>query len=630
MCGITGFVDFSRNSTLSDLKAMTHVIEHRGPDDVGTEWFDTNACSLGLGFRRLAIIDLSPLGHQPMHNPADGCWIVFNGEVYNFKEIRKELEGNGHAFISHSDTEVILKAYQHWGMSCVDRFIGMFAMALYNPKEDKLILLRDRAGVKPLYYHWNEKILLFGSELKTFHRHPQFKKEIDLTALSSYFQFGYVPAPASIFKNTYKLSPGHYLILDLKSQEIQIHKYWDAADAYKLPKLNISLKEAENKTEEILTSAFQYRMISDVPVGVFLSGGYDSSCVTALLQKNSATKIKTFTIGFEDPKYNEAEHARLVAEHLGTDHHEFKCTFKEAMDIVPALPEIYDEPFGDPSAIPTTLVSRIARQHVTVALSADAGDELFAGYPRHRKSLSYLKKLKRLPAGISSSISRLIPGSGEMDFNSAHRMGKLKEVLSISDPVVQFNSINSFYSIQERQQLLNKVRNQISKPGILSNESVNGNLDLLSRMLLSEYKTYLSDDILHKVDRATMSVGLEGREPFLDHRILEYVAQLPSEYKMNDHAQKILLKKIVHKYIPESIMDRPKMGFGIPLQDWFKADLKPIFMDALDPQKIREAGILDEKIIKSMKEGFLNNKFEQFERLWLILVFQLWYQRWMN
>lgn len=630
MCGITGFVDFSRNSTLSDLKAMTHVIEHRGPDDVGTEWFDTNACSLGLGFRRLAIIDLSPLGHQPMHNPADGCWIVFNGEVYNFKEIRKELEGNGHAFISHSDTEVILKAYQHWGMSCVDRFIGMFAMALYNPKEDKLILLRDRAGVKPLYYHWNEKILLFGSELKTFHRHPQFKKEIDLNVLSSYFQFGYVPAPASIFKNTYKLSPGHYLILDLKSQEIQIHKYWDAADAYKLPKLNISLKEAENKTEEILTSAFQYRMISDVPVGVFLSGGYDSSCVTALLQKNSATKIKTFTIGFEDPKYNEAEHARLVAEHLGTDHHEFKCTFKEAMDIVPALPEIYDEPFGDPSAIPTTLVSRIARQHVTVALSADAGDELFAGYPRHRKSLSYLKKLKRLPAGISSSISRLIPGSGEMDFNSAHRMGKLKEVLSISDPVVQFNSINSFYSIQERQQLLNKVRNQISKPGILSNESVNGNLDLLSRMLLSEYKTYLSDDILHKVDRATMSVGLEGREPFLDHRILEYVAQLPSEYKMNDHAQKILLKKIVHKYIPESIMDRPKMGFGIPLQDWFKADLKPIFMDALDPQKIREAGILDEKIIKSMKEGFLNNKFEQFERLWLILVFQLWYQRWMN
>ena len=215
MCGITGFVDFSRNSTLSDLKVMTHVIEHRGPDDVGTEWFDTQACSLGLGFRRLAIIDLSPLGHQPMHNPADGCWIVFNGEVYNFKEIRKELEGNGHAFISHSDTEVILKAYQHWGMSCVDRFIGMFAMALYNPKEDKLILLRDRAGVKPLYYHWNEKILLFGSELKTFHRHPQFKKEIDLNALSSYFQFGYVPAPASIFKNTYKLSPGHYLILDL-------------------------------------------------------------------------------------------------------------------------------------------------------------------------------------------------------------------------------------------------------------------------------------------------------------------------------------------------------------------------------------------------------------------------------
>ena len=629
MCGITGFVDFSRNSTLSDLKVMTHVIEHRGPDDVGTEWFDTNACSLGLGFRRLAIIDLSPLGHQPMHNPADGCWIVFNGEVYNFKEIRKELEGNGHAFISHSDTEVILKAYQHWGMSCVDRFIGMFAMALYNPKEDKLILLRDRAGVKPLYYHWNEKILLFGSELKTFHRHPQFKKEIDLTALSSYFQFGYVPAPASIFKNTYKLSPGHYLILDLKSKEIQIHKYWDAADAYQLPKLNISLKEAENKTEEILTSAFQYRMISDVPVGVFLSGGYDSSCVTALLQKNSATKIKTFTIGFEDPKYNEAGFAKEVASHLGTDHHEQICSFQEAMDIIPELSTIYDEPFGDSSAVPTTLVSRVARKHVTVALSADGGDELFAGYPRHRKSLNQLKKLNRIPNGLSGLLSKIVSVT-DQPLSVANRRDKLKEVLFDSDPIHRFMIINQAFTASESSRLIGN-KNEIRKNNFLiSAENFDKNLDLLSGILLLEYKTYLADDILQKVDRATMSVGLEGREPLIDHRILEWTAQLSSAMKMDSVQQKILLKNIVHKYIPSSIMERPKMGFGIPLKDWMKGNLKDLFMEMMNDQALQSSGLLNVQEIKELREDYLNNKLYNFERIWFLFIFQQWYKRWMQ
>nr|MBP6648871.1 asparagine synthase (glutamine-hydrolyzing) [Bacteroidia bacterium] len=491
------------------------------------------------------------------------------------------------------------------------------------------ILLRDRAGVKPLYYHWNEKILLFGSELKTFHRHPQFKKEIDLTALSSYFQFGYVPAPASIFKNTYKLSPGHYLILDLKSKEIQIHKYWDAADAYQLPKLNISLKEAENKTEEILTSAFQYRMISDVPVGVFLSGGYDSSCVTALLQKNSATKIKTFTIGFEDPKYNEAGFAKEVASHLGTDHHEQICSFQEAMDIIPELSTIYDEPFGDSSAVPTTLVSRVARKHVTVALSADGGDELFAGYPRHRKSLNQLKKLNRIPNGLSGLLSKIVSVT-DQPLSVANRRDKLKEVLFDSDPIHRFMIINQAFTASESSRLIGN-KNEIRKNNFLiSAENFDKNLDLLSGILLLEYKTYLADDILQKVDRATMSVGLEGREPLIDHRILEWTAQLSSAMKMDSVQQKILLKNIVHKYIPSSIMERPKMGFGIPLKDWMKGNLKDLFMEMMNDQALQSSGLLNVQEIKELREDYLNNKLYNFERIWFLFIFQQWYKRWMQ
>ena len=493
MCGITGLVDFTRRSNCAHLSAMSASLHHRGPDDDGDVWFDTSNASVGLGFRRLAILDLSSAGHQPMALASNQSWIVFNGEIYNFQEIRKELESLGHTFNSHSDTEVILHSYQQWGDECVTHFIGMFAFCIYDPERKRLFLARDRAGVKPLYYYWKDGLFLFGSELKSLHQHNGFVKTLDEDAIALYFQFGYIPAPYAIFKNCYKLLPGHTLEVNLQSADIKVNTYWDALNAYNSKVKKIGFEDALVETEKLLTNAFNYRMIADVPVGVFLSGGYDSSCVTALLQKNSSAKIKTFTIGFEEATYNESVHAAKVTQHLGTDHHEYICTFREAMDIVPELATIYDEPFGDSSAIPTTLVSRFARQHVTVALSADAGDELFAGYPRHKKNTGYLKTLSTLPDFITSNIGKFIP-----DFSSsmtkANRIDKLKAVLSTNDPVSRFKIVNQIFTTKESFRLVNGAKSKL-KTVFDEGGKINSTVDDLSSILLTEYKTYLSDDI---------------------------------------------------------------------------------------------------------------------------------------
>lgn len=629
MCGIAGFIDFSKRSSGSILKSMADSLVHRGPDDSGYEFFDHHLAHIGLGFRRLSILDLSPAGHQPMHNTDNDAWIIFNGEIYNFREIRSELMKLGYSFISSSDTEVILKAYQEWGVKCIDHFIGMFAIALYDQAQQKVIFIRDRAGVKPFYYYHESGLFLFSSELKAFHRHPSFQKAIDPDALGLFFQYGYIPAPYAIFKGTFKLMPGYWMELDLRSEKLSQHKYWDIIDHYNLERLNISYEDALLETEKLLSSAFEYRMISDVPLGVFLSGGYDSSCVTALLQKGRSNRIKTFTIAFEDDKYNEAHHARKVAEHLGTDHEEYLCTYHEAMDLVPKLPEICDEPFGDPSIIPTTLVSKVARKHVTVALSADAADELFAGYPRHRKSLTYLQKFAALPSAIASVSSKIIPSHSGSVVSGSDRRSKLKMVLETSDPVKRFEAINQQFTageirkiLQERPGRLNTVFDEGDKLGEVN--------DLLGRILATEYKTYLVDDILHKVDRASMSVSLEAREPFLDHRIAELLARLPSSFKMSNDRQKILLKDIVHKYIPEPVMNRPKMGFGIPLEKWMRSDLKELFMNTLEPALTGQSGILKSEPVQHMTATFLQGKLRDFQRMWLVFVFQQWYQYWMK
>jgi len=381
MCGIAGLVDRNHSSSDEILKAITNSLYHRGPDDCGYLFKKFDNVQVGLGHRRLSVLDLSNHGHQPM--VFAHLTMIYNGEVYNFKEIRTELECHGYNFESNSDTEVVLKAYHKWGMDSVNRFNGMFAMAILDSRRRILTLIRDRAGIKPLYWYEKDGLFMFGSELKSFHQHPGFHKKLSLEGLTLYLQYGYVPQPNTIFESTYKLQGGHSLEIDLNSSEIKISKYWDVIDCYNRPKLNLTEREALEETERLLKSACEYRMVSDVPVGVFLSGGYDSSAVTALLQSERTEKLKTFSIGFYEDQFNEAHHAKKVAEHLGTDHTEYYCTQKDALNIIPKLPEIWDEPFADNSVIPTTLVSELAKEQVTVSLSADGGDELFGGYDKY-------------------------------------------------------------------------------------------------------------------------------------------------------------------------------------------------------------------------------------------------------
>lgn len=629
MCGIAGFSDFTKKSNPSVLQLMTDVISYRGPNDQGIFTKEFDETIVGLGHRRLSILDLSPLGHQPYHYK--DFTLVFNGEIYNFKEIREKLITKGYSFESNSDTEVIIKSYEANGIACVDEFIGMFSFSLLDQRSEKMYLVRDRAGVKPMYWFWKNDTFLFGSELKSFHCHPGFTKEMDLDSLALYFQYSYIPAPYTIFKNTHKLSPGHILELDLKNKSISINQYWNVIDYYNKPKLTISLSEAEEELEKILKSACEYRMVSDVPVGVFLSGGYDSSAVAALLQSNRTEKLKTFTIGFDEPKYNEANHAKKVAEYLGTDHTEYYCTHKEAFDIIPTLPDIYDEPFGDNSIIPTTLVSQTAVKKVNVALSADGGDEIFAGYPKFKMSLDYTSNF---PASIRQLISKsmslinpeLIPFTRGA-FNFETRYNKMQLILAQRDPLYAMKIISQFNTNSELKRRLNFPFNEQKTNFDIGNELNNSN-DAINKMLAIDYKTFLVDNNLTKVDRATMSVSLEGREPLLDHRIIEFAARLPSHYKLHNGKTKLILKNIVHKHIPQSIMDRPKMGFIVPIMGWFKNELKDMIMHHLDENKLRHEGLLNHKEVVRLRDKYLRGDSENIQKIWHMLIFQMWKERW--
>lgn len=632
MCGLAGFVDYKKSTSLEVLKAMTDSLVHRGPDDCGYDLIELNKGTIGLGFRRLSIIDLSPNGHQPMYSPDQRIALMLNGEIYNFLEIRKELEEKGVVFKSNSDTEVVLYSYLVWGIEMLKKFVGMFAIVLVDKRTNEVFLIRDRVGIKPLFWHkCKNGSILFASELKSFHKHPDFIKKLNIDALSLFFMHGSIPAPYTIFENTFKMKPGHWMKFNLETHEILDVEYWNGFDPYNTPVFNIDYNEAKQETEKLMQSAFEYRMISDVPVGVFLSGGYDSTAVAALLSK-TVSNLNTYTIGFEDESFNEAPYAKKVADFIGTKHHEYTCRYSDAMKIIPELADIYDEPFGDPSAIPTTLVSRIARQHVTVALSADAGDELFAGYPRHLKSSKYLHKLFGIPEQVKSF--SLIP----IHFFSylynpvisrPDMVEKLKLFLQSRGIAEGFNVINQTYSEKEIKKLLNR-------PFVIPNTVFNEDLKLessvsvLNKILAIEYRTYLTDDILQKVDRASMSCGLEGREPFLDHRLFEFVATLPDEFKLKNGISKMILKDIVHDYVPKEIMERPKMGFGIPLKDWLRYDLRELFEDVLDIKKIESQGVLNVQAVKDLKLHYLNGKLYDIYRLWYVFIFQQWYDRWMD
>jgi len=632
MCGIAGFCDFDKKSDKRTLQNMTEALHHRGPDDSGYNFYKNQYANIGLGHRRLSILDLSTHGHQPML--FENYEVLYNGEVYNFKEIRVELEKYNYTFESDSDTEVILKAYYEWGIKAVERFNGMFAIAIYDKKEQKLILIRDRAGVKPYYYYFKNGLFMFASELKSFHEHPDFKKEINTDALGLYMQYGYILEPHTIFKDTFKLKAGHYLELDLKTKKYKEITYWSILDFYNKPKLQISEEEAIEQVEELLKSAFAYRMVADVPVGVFLSGGYDSSIVTAILQSNQKEKLNTFTIGFKEKGFDESPYAKEVANYLGTNHTEYYCTQKDALEIIPQLCEIYDEPFGDSSAIPTTLVSRLAKQKVTVSLSADGGDEIFGGYSKYTTSLSYFQKFSKIPKSLRSMLLTMMNSINpayipilNKTYNFTTRYEKVKNIL-LSNSASDAMQYTSQHFTDE--QLKTLLKSSPKKASLNYDNKVSSQLnDSLNSMLAIDYQTYMVDDILTKVDRATMSVSLEGREPLLDHRIIEFVAQLPSEYKIKNGDKKYLLKQITHKYLPKKMMDRPKQGFGVPIQEWFKDELKEYFLKYLDRDRLGKEGFFKADEVLKLRDKYLNGDKENIQRLWFILMFEMWYERWM-
>lgn len=635
MCGITGFIDFKKTSSTATLEAMTTTLTHRGPDGSGVQLFEKDDFQLGLGHRRLSIIDLSEHGTQPMQ--FNDWWICFNGEIYNYNEIKIKLSGKGHTFTSSSDTEMIIHAYQEWGSACLDQFVGMFAFVIYNTTSNEFFCARDRAGVKPFFYYWNDDLFLFASELKAFHQHPRFQKKIDLSAVGAYMQYGNVPTPHCIFQDCYKLKPGHFMTLDLSRKEIKATEYWNVYDAYNQPKMDFSFAEAKKETTSILQKACEYRMVADVPVGVFLSGGYDSAAVTALLQKNRTEKLKTFTIAVPDIGLNEAPYAADVAKHLGTDHTEIECTQKEATDLIEQLPFYYDEPFGDSSAIPTTLVSIMAKKHVTVALSADAGDEVFAGYNRYDYLLRYGKKMQAMPSFARKGMATLmnaIPSNKipvlKHKYNFHNRYEKLKGILRNPSPEQIMLSLSQQYTNDQLRSVLVNEGTDFLHTSYASTELKAPFHTPLSYMMAIDYQTYLVDDILQKVDRATMTASLEGREPFLDHNVIEWAAKLPNEFKYNNGEKKFILKEIVHDFIPKTMMDRPKMGFAIPIANWLMGDLKELVEENLSDVRIQKEGIFKISYVHHLKREFFSGKKELDVKLWYVLMFQMWYKQWMS
>lgn len=641
MCGIVGFVDFKNDTSRGELENMTHVLTHRGPDAHGLENIELTNCQLGLGHRRLSIIDLSEGGKQPMQY--GDYWMCFNGEVYNYNEIKTELLNLGHQFKSSSDTEVVLHAYSEWGSKCLDKLIGMFAFAIVHAKTKRFFFARDRAGVKPFYYYIKDGLFLFSSELKSFHQHKRFAKKINKSSVAAFMQYGNVPTPHCIFENCFKLKPGHYLEGSLESElklddllpKNQI-EYWNVYDAYNRPKVDLSFDEAKKATEKILIDACNYRMVSDVPVGVFLSGGYDSASVTALLQKERTEKLRTFTISVPDIGLDEAPFAKEIAAYLGTNHTQIECTHKEAIDLIGDLPYYYDEPFGDSSAIPTTLVSLAARKHVTVALSADAGDEVFAGYNRYDYIQRYGQKINRIPpfirrmmaSGMDKIPSNSIPILRNK-YNFHNRYEKVKGVLkNPSEEQIMLSLSQQFTDEQIEHLLREKV---ISLPTAYQSQQLDKKyFSSLSYMMAIDYQTYLVDDILQKVDRATMTASLEGREPYLDHRLIEWAAQLPDDYKYHNGEKKYILKEILHQYIPKEMMDRPKMGFAIPIAQWLQNDLRDLVEEYINPVRIEQQGIFNLSYVEDIKGKFFSGKKEYDVKLWYLLMFQMWYEKWMS
>lgn len=637
MCGLAGFVDFSCKSDKNILVKMTDALSHRGPDDSGYYFQDKKNYHIGLGHRRLSIIDLSNSGHQPM--TFQQLTLVFNGEVYNYLDIRKELEFFGYQFESKSDTEVVLKSFHKWGVEAVNKFRGMFAFALWNSQSEKLLLFRDRIGVKPLYWYFHEGVFMFASELKSFSQSNLFKKNLNITALSSFLNFGVVNAPNCIFDNTYKVKSGHYIELD-RNGKVNEFCYWDVKKYFLEGEetREIWVQKDENQIalelEELLTDSFNLRMIADVPIGIFLSGGIDSSLVTALLQKDRTNPLRTFTIGFHEKDFDESSAARSIANYLGTHHTELICSPKSAFDVIPMLPTLYDEPFGGPSAIPTYLVSQLASEQVKVSLSADAGDEQFFGYTRYLTTQAYTNKIERFPYSAVGSLFNI--ASNLPYFNTLHHSKLLPSNIALKYKRLKTYVRKCSY-IEKYENLLHTFdASEIKKLGLDIKQSDHvyydhdlQSLDRRSQMMYYDIKHYLPDNIMTKVDRASMGVSLEAREPLIDHKIIEYTSRLPHELKYKNNVSKYILKKILFKHIPEKMMDRPKKGFGVPIETWFKKDLKELYVAQLNRQKVDQQGIFNGKVVEDLLNTYLKSNVSRSHanKLWYLFTFSLWHDK---
>lgn len=636
MCGFAGV--FGRPSSAGNLRSMGLAIASRGPDDSGV-WIDPEA-SLGLVHRRLSIMDLSPAGHQPMASACERYVIAFNGEIYNHSELRQSL---GHSsWRGHSDTETLLAAIANWGIEAtLKQCVGMFAFALWDRKTRRLTLARDRLGEKPLYYGWQGDVFLFGSELKALKAHPAFRAEIDRDALTLFLRHNAIPAPYSIYEGIHKLPPGTFLQLHAEQRDARPVPYWSAkmaAEAGQRNRFQGSDVEAVAELERLLGKAVNGQMVADVPLGAFLSGGIDSTSVVALMQSQSIRPVKTFTIGFHEEDYNEADQAHTVARHLGTEHTELYVTPQDAMDVIPSLPTIYDEPFADSSQIPTYLVSRLARQHVTVSLSGDGGDELFGGYNRYFWARNLWRKLGWMPrplrAAVAGVLTTVPPASWNTAFQKLERwlpaklryatpgdkLHKAAEILAVRSPEEIYLGLVSHW--KNPAQLVLGSHEPLT---LLTDSSCQANLpDFEHRMMYLDTVTYLPDDILTKVDRAAMSVSLETRVPLLDHRLVEYAWTLPLDMKIRHGQGKWLLRQVLYRHVPQSLMERPKMGFGVPIDQWLRGPLKPWAAALIEPARLRREGIFDPASIQRKwlehQAGARNWSYY----LWDILMFQAW------
>jgi asparagine synthase (glutamine-hydrolysing) len=645
MCGIVGILDINRathETHLSgDARRMSATLRHRGPDDEGI-WMDA-AAGIALGHRRLSILDLTTSGHQPMVSSTGRYVVSFNGEIYNFLEIRRELEILGHRFRGRSDTEVLLEAVVEWGLlRALSHFNGMFAFALWDRAERSIHLVRDRLGEKPLYYGRFKNTVLFASELKALRQHPNFRADIDRGALALFLRHKYVPAPFSIYRGVFKLPPASVLTISAGSGSLPSPvEYWslrDAAERGIAEPFDGTASDAVDELEELLCGAVGLRMVSDVPLGAFLSGGIDSSTIVALMQATSKGPVRTFTIGSTDPDYNEAEQAKAVAGHLGADHTELYVTPNDAMGVVPRLPDVYDEPFADSSQIPALLVSALARQHVTVSLSGDAGDELFGGYNRHLWVDRIWSGIGWLPSPVRVMAARtlravpphswdtllhasrgLLPAAARVQ-SPGEKLHKLARILPARSPEAAYLSLVSHW------QHPSAVVLDGSEPRTLLSDSSRFPRipDRTSRMLFLDALTYLPDDILAKVDRASMSVGLEARVPFLDHRVVEFAWSLPSSMKIREGQSKWLLRRLLRRYVPDNLVEKPKMGFGVPIGSWLRHELRDWAEELLTPTRLQSEGFFDPRPIREAWVEHISERRNRQYELWDVLMFEAW------